>query len=452
MSLFKKLFGGAASAVVTHAEQAITKTGTNSSQTLNFGRYTDCNKNAAQLVFWDESLRAFKEKRYVDMYAHLLNYVRDDKINNVTIVRNGDNLSFELIQGSQRIKGTANANEFRAEAGIVIMPTPSIPVMRKLMNINYGLLYSKFCLNGTTLTLKFSSNSMDASPSKLYAGLSELAKKADQQDDLLLSEFSNLKELDAAHLPPIQTVNQDVKYDFLMQWIRETRDEVKKHDHQKMAGGIAFLLLNLTYKIDYLICPQGILTDELEKIQMIFFEKTDAPTADRNARIIASYEYILNLPKEKILEGLYDVKATFAIAKATAHKPVMDMMFKEREKVAWYRDNGYPQIAESVYGYMVSYAFFNYGMVYPMTDILNLAMHLLNPSYYQKMGDNNGYYQSDNTLNQKAIVSSIQQMVLEAKKDYPFLQFNTANLQFGSPAACIDSLIVELDKIDLRKK
>ena len=249
------------------------------------------------------------------------------------------------------------------------------------MNLNYGLNYSKFGLNGTTLTMKFSSLAIDASPSKLYTGLSELAKKADQQDDLLLSEFASLEELDAMNLPPISTDKQEEKYNFLMQWINETRQEVSRLDPTAMAGGISFLLLDLTYKIDYLICPQGMLTDELERIQLIFFEKTEATTMDRNARIMAAYDRLYQLPKEKLIEGLYTVKCTFGIAKATTHKTVMDMMFKEREKVAWYRDNGYPKVAESVYGYMVSYAFFNYGMVYPVTDILNIAMHLLNPNH-----------------------------------------------------------------------
>lgn len=453
MSLFKKLFGGTTSPTESNAaaSEAI-KQQPEQFKTLIFGRYTDCNKNLNQLRYWDDANTAFKSRFYLDAYENFFKYLGDDQLNNVTYTRLGDQLTFELIQGSQRIKGKADQHEFRAEASIVRMPTQSIPVMRKLMNLNYGLNYSKFGLNGTTLTMKFSSLAIDASPSKLYAGLSELAKKADQQDDLLLSEFASLEELDALNLPPISTDKQEEKYNFLMQWINETRQEVSRLDPTAMAGGISFLLLDLTYKIDYLICPQGMLTDELERIQLIFFEKTDATTMDRNARIMAAYDRIYQLPKEKLIEGLYTVKCTFGIAKATAHKTVMDMMFKEREKVAWYRDNGYPKIAESVYGYMVSYAFFNYGMVYPVTDILNIAMHLLNPKFYHAMGDTNNYISTDFRVNSKAIIGQLQAIVKNAQKDYPFLQFNTANLRFESPASCIDSLIVELDKIDLRKK
>jgi len=451
MSLFKKLFGGG-NASSESAPVETLKNQSTENQFLNFGRYTDCNKDAFQIKHWEDANTAFKSRQYVEAYAHFFEYLGDKSINNVSYTRIGNQLDFELIQGSQRIKGRADENEFRAEADLVKMPTPSIPVMRKLMNLNYGLNYSKFGLNGTTLVMKFSSHAIDASPSKLYAGLSELAKKADQQDDLLLSEFTSLQELEAQHLPSMSTDKQEEKYEFLMQWIRDTRNEVSRLDPTKMAGGISFLLLDLTYKIDYLICPQGVLTDELERIQLIFFEKTEATTADRNARILDSYDRILQMPKEKILEGLYTVKSTFGIAKVTAHKTVMDMMFKEREKVAWYRDNGYPQVAESVYGYMVSYAFFNYGMVYPITDLLNLTMHLLNPQFYQKMGDTNSYFSADYKVNAKAVIASIQTMVKRAQKEYPFLQFNTANLRFDTVASCVDSLIVELDKIDLRKK
>lgn len=452
MSLFKKLFGSGNQPATANSSTSVEKDSSQNSPSVVFGRYTDCNKNTKQLQHWNDSILAFKNQSYVDSFEHLLNYVRDEQVNNLTLKRTGDQVDFEFIQGSQRVKGEANRNQFRAEAYIVEMPIPSIPVMRKVMNLNYGLNYSKFGLKGTTLCMKFSSNAIDASPNKLYAGLCELAKKADQQDDLLLSEFSSLRELEASHLPPLPTKNKAIKYAYLLELIRTTRSEVDRYDREKMAGGISFLLLDLTYKIDYLICPQGIITNELEKIQLIFFENSQATTMDRNARIIAAYDQLVQLSEEKLMEGLYDVKATFGIAKATAHKTVMDMMFKEREKVAWYRDNGYSTIVDSIYSYMVSYSFFNYGMVFPVTDLLNIVMHVFNPQYYERMGDTNRYVTSNGQLDAKSIINSINAIVKNAQSTgYPYVNMNTAALRFDSRLTFVDALIVELDKIDLRK-
>jgi hypothetical protein len=453
MSFFKKLFGGGSNEPQTAKSTSSAKSnGTSSVKTVNFGRYTDCNKNAVQLSHWEKSKTAFNEKRYVDSFEEFLNYVKDHDLDNVTYTRNEDSIEFKLIQGSNIITGVGNNKDFIAETNVAEMPTPSIPVMRKLMAINYGLRYSKFALNGTAICMKFSSHAEDASASKLYAGIKELAKKADQQDDLLISEFSSLNEMGDEHVLSSDKEHIEIKYKYLLKWVSETKAEVAKMDLQKMAGGIAFLLLELSYKIDYLIAPQGVLTNSLEKIQMEFFKKGNATTVERNAFVMNEFDSIIAQPKEKLIEGLYDVTCTFGIANAANHKTVMDMMFKEREKVAWYRDNGYPRVQQAVYGYMVSYAFFNYGMVYPVTDILNIAQHILNPDYYKEMGDENQFVGEDGSLKGKKIIRAINHIMANAKKDFPFINFNTSTLNFTSPSIFIDTLIVELDKVNLRKK
>ena len=450
MSFFKKIFGDSDGATaVSSSNGAGNSKGAVSD--VNFGRYTDCNKNKKQVDFWNQAVEKFKNKAYVDSFEAFLNYIRDEKVDNVTIKRNGDTIEFELLQGSKIVRGTGNNNEFRAECPIVIMDSPSIPVMRKLMSINYTLLYSKFAQKDKVILMKFSSHAIDASSNKLYAALKELAKKADQQDDLLISEFSSLKSIDTDQIIPLSDEEKEIRYQALVSWVNDTKAEIAKHDASYMAGGIAFLLLNLSYKIDYLICPQGKLTDSLEKIQHMFFAKNDKSTLERNKEIIEEFDKIISWPKEKIFEGLYDVKCTFAIANAANHKTVMDMMFNERTKVAWYRDNNYPQIVEAVYSYMISYAFFNYGMTYPVTDILNLAMNVMNPGYYEKFGSTVKPIDANGALNATNIKMEIGRIIKNCSAEYPYVKLDANVLNFTNATNFIDSLIVELDKFDLRK-
>lgn len=450
MSFFKKVFGGGDPGSSSEAAGASTSAPHAASGGIQFGRYTDCNKTKQQVEYWNQSVEKFKNKQYVDSFESFMKYLRDETVDNVKVNRNGDEVSFELLQGSKIIKGKANKEKFEAEANLALMDAKNIPVMRKLMSINYSLLYSKFALTDNTLCMKFGSHAIDASPNKLYAALKELAKKADQQDDLLVSEFSSLKAVDTDNIIELSPEMREIRYNYLIKLINDTKAEIAKHDPEHMGGGIAFLLLNLTYKIDYLIMPQGNLTDALERIQRIFFDnKSQATTRERNDQIIAEYDKIVNSPKEDIYEGLYDVKCTFAIANAATHKTAMDMMFKEREKVAWYRDNNYPQMVEAIYGYMISYAFFNYGMVYPMTDLLDMAMNVMNPDYYQQCGKPS--YISNGVLNSSAIVKDINGAMDRAKTDYPYVTFNTSMLNFTNVTNFVDSLIVEMDKMDLRK-
>ena len=39
-------------------------------------------------------------------------------------------------------------------------------------------------------------------------------------------------------------------------------------------GGIAYLLLELSYKLDYLTVPEGMLMETLERIHRLYFTKT----------------------------------------------------------------------------------------------------------------------------------------------------------------------------------
>lgn len=454
MSIFKKLFGGGNSVPPPSEptkEPAPSNKPVASINTIQFGRYTDCNKTKEQVKHWDQAKSNFEAKNYLAAFEEFLNYVRDAELENVTISKEADRIRFELIQGSQRITGECNNDLFKAEAKIAMMQTPNVAVMRKLMVINFGLNYSSFSLRDNTIMLRFSSHTVDASPNKLYAGLSELAKKADQQDDLLLSEFSFLEEIDSNHLEEKSPKHQEIQYEFLCDWIDETMNQINSWDQELMSGGISFLLLNLTYKIDYLICPQGVVTDKLERIQSLFFSKNNWTTSERNSKIIEQFNDLRALSKEQVFDGLYSVKCTFGIPKPVAHKDVMDMMFKEREKIAWYRNNGYSQVVEAVYGYMVSYAFFNYGMLYPVNELLNVIMQVLHPAYYAKMGAEASLVNEDGTLNHSTITALIQQIIKNGKSDYPGLALDIKRLKFNSKTDFIDSLLLEIDILDLRK-
>jgi hypothetical protein len=344
-----------------------------------------------------------------------------------------------------------DTKEFSAEANIAIMDSPSLPVMRKLMAVNFSLRYSKFALKDNKLCMKFSSHAIDASPNKLYDALKELAKNADQQDDLLLSEFTSLKRIESDKLIQHSPEIAEARYQYLLKLIADNKAEIAKLDPNAMSGGIAFLLLNLSYTIDYLIVPQGKLTDSLEKIQHMFFAQNGLSTQERNTQISEEFDRIVAWPKEQVMAGIYNVKCTFAAARPETHKYVMDFFFKEREKVAWYRDNGYPKIVDAVYSYMITYAFFNMGMIYPASQLLDLCMNTLNHDYYKTCGQKTEYVNAQGVPNQANLIAAINTIVKRANLDFPQLTINTAALNFTSVSLFIDSLIIEMDKMNVQK-
>jgi len=85
------------------------------------------------------------------------------------------------------------------------METPATAVMRRLLEMNFSLFYTRSAMDeNNTLCLVFDSEVSAASPNKLYYGMRELATKADRLDDMLLADFSNLKPVGIEHITTIK--------------------------------------------------------------------------------------------------------------------------------------------------------------------------------------------------------------------------------------------------------
>lgn len=112
--------------------------------------------------------------------------------------------------------------EITATVSLAQMEKPVVPVMRRLLEMNYSLYCSRFALNDNKLFMMFDSSRDMASPSKLYYGFKELATKADKQDDLLITDFTTLAAIDNTHVKPFSVQETEVKYLYFKQWIHET--------------------------------------------------------------------------------------------------------------------------------------------------------------------------------------------------------------------------------------
>ena len=98
-------------------------------------------------------------------------------VQNVVYERNGAEGRFEFYQGSKIVRGNFNKEQLTAEVTLAKMPQPSVPVMRRLLEMNFNLYYSRFALDNDRLCMRFDSDIEGATPSKLYYGLKELSTK-----------------------------------------------------------------------------------------------------------------------------------------------------------------------------------------------------------------------------------------------------------------------------------
>src|SRR5262245_23702368 len=118
---------------------------------ISFGRYSDNNKPNEKVTRWNDADALFKEKKYADSFSAFFEYLKDDAAQNVVHERNGSEGRFQLFQGSKIVRGTYNNERLQAEATLAKMPQPSVPVMRRLLEMNFNLYYGRFALDNERL-------------------------------------------------------------------------------------------------------------------------------------------------------------------------------------------------------------------------------------------------------------------------------------------------------------
>lgn len=420
---------------------------------ISFGRYSDNNKPAAKASRWADADQLFKEKKYPESIDAFFDYLGDDQAQNVVYERNGSEGRFHFFQGSRVVRGNFDPETIRAEVTLARMPQPSVPVMRRLLEMNFNLYYSRFALDHDRLCMRFDSDLETAGPGKLYYGLKELSTRADKQDDLLLEDFSVLESADTGHMNEISDAEKTVKFDWLQKWINQVLETIRGLDADKYSGGIAYMLLSLIYRIDYLIAPEGRLLNELEKTGIIYFKKDEQPVPEKNRDMADSFRKILEIPREEVFRNLIRSRYTFSIVAPQQYKMIADSIHAANQNLVWYRDNGHPEIARQIAEYGISYCQYSYSLPRVVTEFYHVFMMVNYADYFRDLGFSTVYYEPvSGRFDSKAIIRDVLQIQDNWKEKFPLLDFRTQNLRFDSLVNFNLSFTNEVEFLNLESK
>jgi hypothetical protein len=420
---------------------------------ISFGRYSDNNKPVEKVNRWTDADNFFKEKKYTKSLDAFFEYLRDDPVENVVHERNENNGRFLLYQGSKIVRGSYDKEHLRAEITLAKMPSPSVPVMRRLLEMNFNLYYSRYALDEERLCIRFDSELETANPNKLYYGLKELSTKGDKQDDLLVQDFEMLQAIDTEHIIRIPDQEKEIKFQWLHKWIDEALTYIKTLDADKFSGGTAYLLLALTYRIDYLIVPEVKVMHDLEKIADIYFKKDERQTTEKNRDMMVEFEKLKTRPKEEVFETLYRSKHTFAIVMPQNYKTIADSIYNANQNIKWYRDNNYPLIAEQIAEYGIAYCQYSYSLPRPVTEFFHLFMRVNYGDYFKALGFGIEYYNHQTKqFNTEKINDKIVEIINVWKPKYPNLKMKMENIKYGSLASFNISFTTEVEYLDLDTK
>lgn len=408
----------------------------NNSPNYRFGRYTDAYKTVANYKAWDQALAAFENEEFLKAFQAFFEYLSDPDEENVKFQLEGKKLYFEFYQGSKRITGFADQSQFRAQARIARLGAVPGELYQRLTAENYELKYGRYAIDEERcLCLVFDSGLNDASPHKLYTALKEIALKADKQDDLLISEYQELLPVEVSHLHQLNPDQKKVKLAFLTRKIDQTLDYLRSNhlNPEEHPGAIAYLLLDLIYKLDYLLIPEGHTMEALERMHRMYFaHEQDQPVTYKNVRLIGELQELRQRAPESFKAELYEGKSTFGLTLPVSHDRISGNIRRDLRNMDWYQDNGYPKVALALPGYIIGYSMFNYAPPPPVRDLFHLYYRIRENDYFRQLGYQQSLLDTDGRPARRAIRSAIQEITDRHRWEYPRLRPALAQLDYDN--------------------
>jgi hypothetical protein len=415
---------------------------------FRFGRYSDNNKTALQTRSWYEAERLFREKKYTQAFEAMLVYMRDQAENNILIAVDETNYTFSIPQGTKRLHGNFTPNGLKVEVALVAMPEPNKPVMRRLLDANTELYYSRYALREGVLCLLMDLPLDMCSPGKIYYGLKEMATRADQQDDLLLDEFATLQAADNIVQTPFIDIERNVKYHYLNYWIDNALAKVESLPADSFSGGIGYTLMALLYRIDFLITPEGKLMHTLDDtISQYWMKREELSAVERNQVLKTVLTEIRAWPKESILQGFYRNKAAFAISAAVPYTRVVEHIQEARQMAMWFLQNDFTEVAMRTQEYGLLFPLYTFSMPKPYTDLVLLFMQVNYPTFFNELGYPNTFTKGEQ-VEEKAVRNALIPLLEEARKRYPKLSVDVDQLPFDNRVHFNNAYLLALEALN----
>ncbi|GLR18614.1 YbjN domain-containing protein [Portibacter lacus] len=411
------------------------------------GRFSDAYKPSSNYKVWEDALLAYENEEYLKATINLLTFLKNPENKNISYQTAENEVTFQFFQGSKTISGFQNETKFRAEAKIAQTDDIKIGLSRRLLEKNYLLKYSRFALDEEgNILLIFDSYTVDASPNKLYQGLKEMATQADKLDDLILDEFSDLRPINNEHIIPRSEEQKEKQYVYLTHKINQCFHEIEtsKLNIDQFPGGLSFLLLDLNYKLDYLLTPEGFLMDNLEKNHRVFFANDKSEVALKNNLFIKSFRKILEKDKEEIKAELYDVISTFGLPVPTPHETLTQLIESELNKMQWYKENKHTAIALAIPSYVVGYSLFSYALPMPDMKLLDLFYRVTESEFL-----NNGEFINGDTPNARRVKKEMARIENKYKSIHPHLDLNASAIDFSTMLTFSESFLNLIKDINL---
>ncbi|MFM2386161.1 MAG: hypothetical protein RL660_918 [Bacteroidota bacterium] len=417
---------------------------------VQFGHYSDNNKSKQQIENWSKAEGLFHDGKYISCAEEFLQYIQDAGMSNVTYKRTGNTLDFEIIQGSKRIHGACNDDGLKAWCQIASMQAPSTPAMRRLLELNYAMSYSRFALKDDVLHIVMDCTDDMMHPNKLYYGLRELCLQADLQDDILLSNFSNMQQVESDHVMHNTDQQKEIKYAYFLKCIDESLSIVEPLNPDTFSVTISYIYINLLQKLHYLLVPEGKLLEEIDRITNKYWSELEKKTSvELNQMLQKNLIALRALPKQNIIDNLYYTNGTFCRMPPPDLNKVQEVIGNCLVSMAHYRDSQQHNIANLIMEYCLTNTAYHNSMPQCLRRFVAVFMQVNHSAYCQDLGLPTVLYNVEHgTFSKTEIANLLKEAVDSDIHRFPNLKFDSAALRYDNLVTFNQSFLEQLIKID----
>lgn len=396
---------------------------------MYFGRYTDLYKDDDKYSSWDKALIATNEDQHIDAVAHFLDYLTDEKTQNLTYTKNNGEISFQFYQGSKVVNGIANSTYFKAEAKIAKCKKPHLSVFRAILEENHNLKYTKYCLDPEqNLTLVFQTSHLDANPYKLYYGLKEMSTIADHKDDALVSKYTEFDNINISHIEPDTTHVMNAKYEYFINEITALLESIKNGEltSRENVGGLAYMICSFTYKMDYLLLPEGILMQQLEQLIHLAGDGQSNALNENISEIMFILTDLQKKTKEELSVEFYQSLHTFGVTTPVDHKHIINLINSNMSQLKWYVSNANARLSKAVCTFVFGKLLYEHAIPAFEKDLIHLYFQITESVFFRTCGLKS--YTENGKIKKADVIRRLKSIEKKANKKFDGLEIDYSRL------------------------
>jgi hypothetical protein len=405
---------------------------------INVGRFSDSYKPQEQKQMWEHAIERFNHADPIASFTYFFEYLKNlDEPTNISytpLETDGKkSIEFTIYQGSKKLLGICDTEHLEAEVELAYNEQYSIGLLRRLLEENNNLQYSKYAVKpNNRISLKFDTNAIDANPYKLYFGLKELACVSDRMDDQMRHLFKNLQiiehDLKAYYSPEIS----QIKFQHFQAILKQTIALYHKYemaiDQYPKLG--AYLFLNTAYTLDYLIQPEGHVAEVFETIHTRYHTTTAEALPQTNNLAFNLITELLDFSATDFYYESYHSIHTFGLPTPGPFQLVKDNIHAELPHIEHLYSIGHTELATMGLSYTISFHLFNHAMPKPIVELMRLYIKNLNPNYFSSLGETHDIFIKPTGFDPKIFKKAVIRIQDKYKKSFPNLHINPNPIRF----------------------